>query len=346
MSSFGPPVSSTPAPSSFGPAATAPFSAPVSAPISTVPTVPARVSSVASGFGTRVSSGARSAYQYVTGQGLTTLMVVVVAVGVFAALAYTVYQILSTNLKVVTLLEEPLHAISQAKSVSSDKFPTMKNGKEFSLSFWVYVETQMNTQGLKSVFHIGDDENSKSPVVVMDRSTNKLYVALRTSEVTDGTTSTGVLSSYAQQRLPQSGASSSATNTGANESTGLEDFQYQGFVILEIEYVPLARWVNLVIVLDNDMVTLYLDGDIYSVVPVTRFAKSGVVMDPEGSLAVGSATTGFSGYVSNVQIANYAFSVFHSRAIYRAGPVRRSLGWLLPSNLKLQWPIATVKTDE
>jgi len=301
----------------------------------TGPTVPARVATVASGFGSRVSSGAQSAYQYATGQGLTTLMVVVVAVGVFAALAFTVYQILSTNLKVVTLLDEPVHAISQPKTVA-DKIPAMKNGKEFSLSFWVYVEAPTNTSGLKKVLHVGDGGDTYSPLVMLDRTTNKMYVALRTMSSAGDTKA--ALDTYSTTRQ-----GSSASQDSAASDTGPV---YNNFVILEVEYVPLARWINVVVVLDNDIVTLYLDGDIYSVSPVTRFATDGVVADPSGSLGVGSSTRGFSGYVSNVQIANYAFSVFHARALYRAGPVRRALSWLLPSNIKLQWPITTVETDE
>ena len=40
-----------------------------------------------------------------------------------------------------------------------------------------------------------------------------------------------------------------------------------------------------------------------------------------GALSVGSSSNGFSGYVSNVQMANYAFSVFDACSLYRAGPV-------------------------
>ena len=197
---------------------------------STAPTVPARVATAASGFGTRVSSGARSAYQYVTGQGLTTLLVVVVAVGVFAALAFTVYQILSTNLKVVTLLDEPVHALSQPKTVA-DKLPTMKNGKEFSLSFWVYVESQTNTSGLKKVLCVGDNAESYSPMVMMDRTTNKMYVALRT--------------------MTSQGKTKDALDTYSTRISD-ETIDYNDFVILEVEYVPLARWINLVVVLDKE----------------------------------------------------------------------------------------------
>lgn len=307
--------------------------APVPSPAPTGPVVPPRVANAASGFGSRVTTGARSAYQYVTGQGLTTLMIVIVAVGVFAALAYTVYQILSTNLKVVTLLEEPVHAISQPKTISSDKFPSMKNGKEFSLSFWVYVEAQSNTSAMKRVLSIGDSAEGLSPLVMMDRSTNKMYIGLRTMNTDSVTTTKQAIETYQSSR------------TSENADGMTTTMEYSNCVIMEVEYVPLGRWVNMVVVLDNDVVTLFLDGDIYSVAPVTRFAANGVVADPSGSLNVGG-TNGVSGYVSNVQIANYAFSVFHARALYRAGPVKRTLSWLLPSNLKLQWPITTVTTDE
>eukprot|EP00873_Tetraselmis_striata_P026952 jgi/Tetstr1/447216/TSEL_034653.t1 len=337
------------APAGFEPSAPAPAPAPVSVPAPAAPSpfpspaaapggpggpvVPSRVANAGSGIASRVTTGASSAYRYVTGQGLTTLMIVVVAVGVFAALAYTVYQILSTNLKVVTLLEEPIHAISQPKTISSDKFPSMKNGKEFSLSFWVYVEAQSNTTAMKRVLSIGDSADGLSPLVLMDRATNRMYVGLRTMNTDSALTTKQALEDYQASRQTQDGDGMTTT------------VNYSNCVIVEVEYVPLGRWVNMVVVLDNDVVTLFLDGDIYSVSPVTRFASNGVVQDPSGSLNVGG-TNGVSGYVSNVQIANYAFSVFHARALYRAGPVKRTLSWLLPSNLKLQWPIATVTTDE
>jgi hypothetical protein len=261
------------------------------------------------------------------------MMIIIVAVGVFAALAYTVYQILSTNLKVVTLLEDPVHAIAQPKTISSEKFPTMSNGKEFSLSFWVYVEAQSNTSAMKRVLSIGDSAEGLSPQVMMDRSTNKMYIALRSMSTDDTTTTKQALKAYQ--------ASRNAEGTNGMPTT----MEYSDCMITVILYVPMGRWVDMIVVLDNDVVTMFLDGDIYSVSPMTRFVANGVVSYPSGSLNVGG-TNGVSSYVSNVLIANYAFSVFHARALYKAGPVKRTLGWLLPNNMKLQWPITTVTTDD
>lgn len=334
-----------PPPSGFSSTASAPLPPPPSvAPSPSLPgggpRLPASLTVAAQGFGGRLSSGFRSAYSYATGRGLTTILVVVLGVGVFAALAFTVYQILSTSLKVVTLLDEPKHAISQAKTVSGDKLPPMKNGKEFSLSFWVYIEAQTNTAALKQVLAVGDSADALSPLVVMDRATNRMYIAMRTMQMntTESAMSTlAAVQTYADSRKTMTSSDSNSSSLDSKPT-------YSECAILEVEYVPLARWLNLVVVLDNDLLTLYLDGDIYSVTPVIRFSANGVVVDPKGSLSVGG-TNGVSGYVSNVQIANYAFSVFHARAIYRAGPVKRSLAWLLPNNVKLQWPITTVRTD-
>lgn len=348
-------------------------------PVSRAPILSNRITNAASGAGASISTGARNAYNYATGRGLTTLVIILVAVGVFAALAYTVYQILSTNLKVVTLLNKPLNALSQSTTVKSEKFPNMSNGKEFSVSFWVYVESQSNTSNLRQVISIGDKSDELSPLVMMDRTTNKMFIAMRTMSSPSMTTS-AIIESY---------SASLKTRTTSNPHLA-----YNKSIIMEIEYVPLGRWLNVVAVLDNDVVSLFVDGDMYSVAPISRFAdriqntspadspaggaggnasgaggstggtsggtggNSGgtggtgrpdpasalVAKDPAGGLNVGGIN-GISGYVANVQVANYAFSIFHARAIYRAGPVRRTLSWLLPSNIKLQWPITTVETD-
>jgi uncharacterized membrane protein YgcG len=344
-------------------------------PVSRAPILSNRITNAASGAGASISTGARNAYNYATGRGLTTLVIILVAVGVFAALAYTVYQILSTNLKVVTLLNKPLNALSQSTTVKSEKFPNMSNGKEFSVSFWVYVESQSNTSNLRQVISIGDKSDELSPLVMMDRTTNKMFIAMRTMSSPSMTTS-AIIESY---------SASLKARTTSNPH-----LEYNKSIIMEIEYVPLGRWLNVVAVLDNDVVSLFVDGDMYSVAPISRFAdriqntspgggagggtggsggstggnsggtggNSGgtggtgrpdpasalVAKDPAGGLNVGGIN-GISGYVANVQVANYAFSIFHARAIYRAGPVRRTLSWLLPSNIKLQWPITTVETD-
>lgn len=334
-------------------------------PVSRAPILSNRITNAASGAGASISTGARNAYNYATGRGLTTLVIILVAVGVFAALAYTVYQILSTNLKVVTLLNKPLNALSQSTTVKSEKFPVMSNGKEFSVSFWVYVESQSNTSNLRQVISIGDKSDDLSPLVMMDRTTNKMFIAMRTMSSPSMTTS-AIIEDYSR---------SLKTRTTSNPH-----LNYNRSIIMEIEYVPLGRWLNVVAVLDNDVVSLFVDGDMYSVAPISRFAdriqntspagsttggtggnappagsttgvtarpdpaSALVAKDPAGGLNVGGIN-GISGYVANVQVANYAFSIFHARAIYRAGPVRRTLSWLLPSNIKLQWPITTVKTD-
>jgi hypothetical protein len=260
----------------------------------------------------------------------------------------------------------------------------MSNGKEFSVSFWVYVESQSNTSNLRQVISIGDKSDELSPLVMMDRTTNKMFIAMRTMS-TPTMSTIEIINQYSE---------SVKTRTTSNPH-----LKYNKSIIMEIEYVPLGRWLNVVAVLDNDVVSLFVDGDMYSVAPISRFkdmthvsspatgtggaaagaagaagtggaaagtggaaagtggAASGganisipdptstlVAKDPSGGLNVGGSN-GISGYVANVQVANYAFSIFHARAIYRAGPVRRTLSWLLPSNIKLQWPITTVKTD-
>lgn len=284
------------------------------------------------------------AYQYMRSRGLVAVIVILVGVTVFAAVAYLIYNLLSTNLRVETLLAEPIHALNNPKVVSGDSFPALKNGKEFSLSFWVYVETSVNTTGNKRVLYIGNDGPTMSPLVEVDRTSNRMYILLRTTQTSVTSSSTTILSTYATRYHGGGNAGTGAAN-GQNQNSSFGSPNYGNCVIMEVEYVPLNRWVNVIVSLNNDMVTLFLDGDIYSVAPVKRFASSGVVLDPTGALHVGGGNSGMSGFVSRVQMANYAFSVFHARSIYSAGPVWRLFGFLLPSNVRFQWPFTMAADD-
>lgn len=246
------------------------------------------------------------------------IAVIALAVAVFGLLVYVTLKIVSTNLKTVTLQSSPVHAITQTKTISGDELPASKNGLEFSLSFWVYIESSTNTQDLKTVLTIGS--SSKTLGVYMDRSSNKMMIAVRTNQ-----------SSTAVMKEVVSSHAAAADTAGASASQVL---------IMEVDYTPLMRWVNLVVTINNDVATLYVDGDIYATYSVKAFTGGGVPLIPQGTVTIGGAGA-VNGYVSKLQVCNYSLNVYHTRAIYNAGPTPNTFSWLIPSNLKFQWPLSS-----
>lgn len=274
--------------------------------------------------------------------GGIVVAMIVLALVVFIILAYVVYRYLITTLKTTTLVDKPLHARNNSKAVDSDKIPSLDNGLEYAMSFWVYIDSVSTSDKYKKVLTIGTTD-ACSFLCVMDKSTNRMYMGFKLSNCIESQRKIdaveGAFDAYALAR---------ANNN--NPNSGKSPNQVLGQMIVPVEYVPLQRWVNVTFVVNQDIITLYLDGDIYSVSSVDSFVSadnagrpiSATVSPPEGSLIVGSSIDGFNGFVSRVQFFNYAVSVYHARMLYASGPINRGiLGYVGLPRYRLQWPVTS-----
>lgn len=262
----------------------------------------------------------QSAFSSVTGQTSGALIaVVIIVLAVTIALGYLVYRFLVSSLKATMLVSEIVHCRSGAKTLSSSKLPALTNGREWSLSFWVYVENAAHTTSDKNMLTFGKDQDSASMMVLMDRNVNRMYMVFKTTQA--GTTS--AISALTQFKA------------GTQNPTS--------HIVVPIEYVPLSRWVMVTAVCDQDTVTTYLDNNIYSVVSGARFRQGAIIADPnDGDVMIGSASNGADAYIAKIRFCNYGISVFQNRAYYRGGPGSGGiLGWLGISKYKLQWPVVS-----
>jgi hypothetical protein len=85
---------------------------------------------------------------------------------------------------------------------------------------------------------------------------------------------------------------------------------------------PTNRWVNVVIVVDETLAQLYIDGQF-------KEAKvaSGIFKSSLGNIYIGKATNyeRLEGYLSKLQLFNYALTIDHTQIIYKAGPLHKSI---------------------
>lgn len=216
------------------------------------------------------------------------------------------------------------------------KLPRLRNGEQQSWSFWLYLPTyNVSTNGTHKLLWkcVTDVEQGASatpasatpntiatfgsPIVFMDGRTNRMYISF-------ATTAGGVVNDLG-----------SLIPTDASE--GLRGNKY---VTAVIEYVPLQRWINITFTVQDNVITIYLDGEVYSVKSIsdTRFtvSQAGVRqrfllypdLDARASVEGNLKGTFSAGYFSALHHYNYVIAQKQVQDIYRYGPhVSSGQGW-------------------
>lgn len=83
---------------------------------------------------------------------------------------------------------------------------------------------------------------------------------------------------------------------------------------------PTNRWVNVALVVDETLATLYIDGKFSE-------AEQGNFQAISGPVIIGKPDyrERIDGYLSKVQIFNYSLTIDHAQIIYKAGPLHKSI---------------------
>ena len=236
---------------------------------------------------------------------------VIIALLIFGIFLYVTIFIFrtynKTTLETSTLLKSPApipQKISNNQLYNKDAMPKLFNGIEFSYSFWLFVcaEDMQDSTSDKLILARTPNPNSllnASPIFSMDGQTNKIHVSLRLNE------------------------SSSKTL----QSILLDKDTYH---TTTIDYVPLQRWVNIILVVDNQFVQIFVDGELRNVedIAVSNETKK-IPSSPSGSLSVGkisnSNTLNKNSFISKIQVSNYAYTIDHSKILYKSGPLNSSI---------------------
>jgi hypothetical protein len=137
------------------------------------------------------------------------------------------------------------------------------------------------------------------------------------------------------------------------------------YATFKIDYVPLQRWVNIIVNVNNNMLSVIMDGAIHSTrilnennLKCTEDASSNLVSPTAGTLMIGNINEDINilpaadGYISRIQFFNYSLKTpAHIKKIYNSGPVK-SVGILQKLGLPLYgirnplYRIDEVKKDE
>ena len=298
----------------------------------------------------------------VNGKNGPIIIFILIAVLVFVlVVVYITFALKSSNLKGKQLTSRPikLDSLSTPFEVSGSDIPKPAVGREYTYSFWVYVDQfqQTPTNGKLLFYRSGTstDINTANPVVFMDGMENKMYIAIKTQDTSLKGLENGT--SKDLSKILQKNYFKEVTSNGVDVNK---------YIIMEVDYVPLQRWVNIVVIVDNKVVTMFLDGEIYSVKSTeelkslrkpdvdssNRPIKYDLIIDnTEGSIFVGKNAindkVAVNGYLSRLEFYNYAVSLNQVKKIYTQGPLAN--GGLL-SKMGLQYgfrsPVYKLNTSD
>ena len=251
-----------------------------------------------------------------------------------AVIIYVVIKIRRFSLKDVPLSSQPVVIANPANGgavlAPAGILPESVAGNEFTITAWLYIDNlQDKPDDHKVVMYQGGAttfENA-SWIVYMDANTNKMTIAV---------TTTGVDGTY----MPINGPNSKLT---------LRDIDKDKFFLrASIDYLPLQKWVLVSFTIKEANLSLYLDGELYTVstvydLPLRTNDIRPIVPRPAGDIVIGapSGTIGVAGYIARPRYSNYSLTMKQIRGVYEQGPYATSsfLRYLGIPNLAFRSPV-------
>lgn len=261
----------------------------------------ASAAAAAAGLASRVASHGLVGFVAIA---LTVLVLVV---------AYLAFRAWRGADKSAEIIKAPVK-LNTAPHVDASAAPATDNGQELAYSFWLYIHDYEPTGDYKLIFQRKDvdgDVSHVNPLVFMHKGTNRLYVALRTNQV---------------KSVPGCGVKGSPACNVNDVMRTVAETGGAGWLVAFVDYVPLQRWVHICFVLHDGMLTLYTDGDLYTLTSVNDVALGNaanlraVVQGSKGDVSVGSKTTTVNAHICRLRFFAYALTSRDVHSVYHAGP--------------------------
>lgn len=270
----------------------------------------------------------------ITSDSLIIILVVCAMVLIILITIYIIRMFKKSNLKETKLTKKIIQLDDRQVipyNIPAGNMVVSNRGQEFAYTFWIYLGEYTTTVQHKLIYQRGSanptDPNvtlsyTANPVIALDKGTNKLMFALATTK----TTATNTIDSI--------------FNKTAN------------YVTTKIDYLPLHRWVFASMVLRDNVMTVYMDGDIYSVTTTADLQTSSndarpIVSSTFGDGFIGNSKYSTLGFISKLCTYNYALSQNEIRSLYNQGPVVKSmLSMFGIANYGIRSPIYNLQDDE
>ncbi len=270
----------------------------------------------------------------IANQSTAALFVVVALFLIIVIVVYIVYKIKRSDLQNVVIVKEStrLFNMKQPLRIDSALLPPTLNGQEYTFSTWLYLVEYPPMDSHALLFcrgGSGQSVNGSNPIVFLNKGTNRLHVAVKTTLV------------------PETPSDLDPQVQGNAILDKVMDPR-NGYLTATIDYVPLQRWVHIAFVIQDNLLTLYLDGDIYTVSNVFDLPRRSpttprpIFAGTNGDIYVGALpnlTAQPRAFIAKTQYFNFGLMHKDIKATYTAGPTMNTILSALGLNYGLRSPV-------
>ena len=174
-----------------------------------------------------------------------------------------------------------IHDAKVAKRVNQGAIPASSQGNEYNINFWIYINDY--------VYRFNEDK------IVLNRNSNPNIV------LAAGTNTLKVIT-YVQSKLSDDNIVDEEDNEDSREN------------VCEIKDIPLQRWVNVNVSLNNKVVDVFMDCKLSKTCIINGYPQPNT-----GSMDI-CPSGGFNGFLSSVRFSNSALSLSEINSYYKKGP--------------------------
>jgi hypothetical protein len=208
------------------------------------------------------------------GKILTIILVIALFIALGMWIRYTYNITVGLSQNSPYLITRPVHAYASTISSKSFTVPDPIDGLSFTYSLWIYIKDWDYKFGQMKNILIKGTEDDSCPMLELYANTNSLRASIKTFK--------------------------------NNESGDMET--------CDVQNIPLNKWVNIVYVLNNRNVDIYIDSKLERscvLQGVPKLNRSPVRLAQNG---------GFNGLLSNVRYFNRPLRVADVEQVYSQGP--------------------------
>lgn len=258
-----------------------------------------------------------------TVQSQDSIMMVILLVLLLSVLVYLILLYNRPSTKKFTIISVPTHlnrktsGINEFKIINKSKeVPENISTERFAYSFWVYLNSVNNSDKNTLIFARTNDDLDVEPriivnnahlLVYMRKNTNSMIVKLKTKSST------------------QIKSGDNNLDTTIEDLGSSIDEDTTNFLEYKIDYVPLQRWVHVLLNVNGKLTTLFLDGKAHSTNISPNMSS---IKDPSGTVVIGgdSDLDVTDGLISRLEFFNYAFTnQGQVSGLYKNGPIKKNI---------------------
>ena len=240
-------------------------------------------------------------YNIITGKvkGTSRIVLIVVLIAVFIYILSSSSLFSSSNTLVKSITNATTHT-----TIDKDDLSTTKGN--FSYSCWFYVDDWNYKYGeRKQLLARPDNNKGFNPLIFFHPMQNDLQILVScySTEGPPPSESDSSSSSSSSASTCSDSSSSGSSDVMPGPSPGSQDF------ICSIKNINLQKWVNLIVVLNNRTLDVYLNGKLAKTCMLPGVPR--INNDTDVQVTAGNnpndmdTNAGFSGYTSNIQYLPY-----------------------------------------